>query len=220
VIGIATLPADKPVEPRERSAQPQNRSIPLLVCLLTAPMFFLYIGIENVWAGWATSYAQRLNPSDQTWTYAPAFFWAALLAGRALAPVILKRVSEQQLLLLDLSAAVLAGCVFLAARSLAVLFPALAVMGFALSSIYPNLIARMTRDLEGNTGAAGYMFASASAGGAVLPWAVGAFSNHFGSIRMAFLLPVAGSLVMLAIQVYRLRRSATAIGEFASNAGD
>jgi fucose permease len=87
----------------------------------------------------------------------------------------------------------------------------LSVLGFALASVYPNLIARMTRDLEGNTGATGYMFAAASTGGAVLPWVVGAVSSRFGGIRTGLAVAIAASAIMLVIQITRCRRTSAAV---------
>ena len=184
---------------------------PVSAYLLTALLFFLYIGIESSWAGWATSYAQRMNATTRLWMFAPSFFWGALLAGRALAPIFLKRVSEDLLLILDLVLATAAGCFVLAVASMILLSAGLSVLGFALASVYPNLIARMTRDLEGNTGATGYMFAAASTGGAVLPWVVGAVSSRFGGIRTGLAVAIAASAIMLVIQISRCRRTSAAV---------
>lgn len=193
--------SSKPELPKANSMA-HSRRIPLWIYLLTALMFFLYVGVEASWAGWATAYAQRLNPAG-AWTLTPAFFWAALLAGRALAPALLTRIGEGLLLVLDLVAAIVAACVFLSAASFGLLFPALALLGFSLASVYPNVIALTTRDFEGNTNKMGYLFASAGVGGAVAPWAVGATSNHFASIRIGLLVPMIALAVMLAIQIYR-----------------
>jgi FHS family Na+ dependent glucose MFS transporter 1 len=181
------------------------RTIPLQVYVLTALVFFLYIGVENSWAGWSTSFAQRLNPSNHLWIFAPSFFWGALLAGRALAPLLLKLVSEDLLLVLDLAVATAAGCALLMTSNTILMFAALSLLGFALASVYPNLIAKMTRDLEANPGATGYMFASSSTGGAIIPWVVGAVSTSFGSIRAGLSIAIAASTVMLILQALRPR---------------
>lgn len=186
-------------------------------------MFFLYVGVENAWGGWATSYAQRMNANSETWILAPSFFWGALLFGRAVAPWLLKIISEDALLITDLLLATLAGGLLLATGTMVFLFAVLSVLGFALSSAFPNVIARMTRDFETCPGDAGWMFAAAGVGGATLPWAVGAVSSHFGEIRIGLVVPIVGAAIMLTIQTVRNRRTPSMVREYAagaSNAGD
>ena len=114
-----------------------------------------------------------MNGVTETWILASSFFWGALLFGRAVAPWLLKRISEEVLLTADLVVATLAGCLVLMTSTTTLLFIALMALGFALSSIFPNVIAKMTRDFESRPGDAGWMFAAAGVGGATLPWAVG-----------------------------------------------
>jgi fucose permease len=208
-LALARLQSAGPAHEDTRS---QSKSgPPVSVFLLTALLFFLYIGVESAWAGWATSYAQRMNATTRLWIFAPAFFWGALLLGRALAPFLLKRIPEDVLLIVDLAMVTAAGCFVLASSNMVLLFATLSVLGFALASVYPNLIARMSRDLEGNTAATGYMFAAAGTGGAVLPWVVGAVSSRFGGIRAGLAVAIAASALMLAIQISRSRRTSALI---------
>ena len=172
-------------------------------------LFFLYIGTEGCVGGWTASLAKRMGTSGgNLWELAPMFFWAGLLGGRALAPVILRRITERTLFACGL---ILAGS-FSAALWWAGSFTGIAICvaltGLGLSSIYPLIISWMV----GHFGAeakhtASVMFALASVGGAILPAAVGYTSTHTGSLRAGLLVPFFACVVMMGLWV-ALRESA------------
>src|SRR6267154_1221493 len=66
--------------------------------LVLAALFFLYVGTENSFGGWIASYAKSLGtiPLARS-VMAPSFFYSALLVGRWLAPLILRRMDEVKL---------------------------------------------------------------------------------------------------------------------------
>jgi len=64
---------------------------------------FLYVGTEAAAYGWAATYAKRLAAPIQTlWMFAQSIFWAGLLSSRALAPMILRRLSARRLIMAGL----------------------------------------------------------------------------------------------------------------------
>lgn len=178
---------------------------PFGVAAATATLFFLYVGVENAWAGWASSLAQRLDGASSNWMWAASLFWGALLTGRAFAPVFLNYISDEKLLLFDLMGATTAGCVLVVATSFKQCLVGLILAGFSLASAFPNMMARMTREFERRPGAVGWLFASASIGAAVLPWTVGLVSTRFGGLRLGLLVPLAACAVMLMIHIFRMR---------------
>jgi FHS family glucose/mannose:H+ symporter-like MFS transporter len=162
-------------------------------------LFFLYIGTEGCVGGWTASLAKRMgNSGGNLWELAPMFFWAGLLGGRAIAPVILRRISERTLFAAGL---ILAGS-FSAALWSAASFHAIAIYvaatGLGLSTIYPLIISWMVGHFGAETKRlSSVMFALASVGGAILPTAVGYTSTHTGSLRAGLLVPFFACVVML-----------------------
>jgi MFS transporter, FHS family, glucose/mannose:H+ symporter len=162
-------------------------------------LFFLYIGTEGCVGGWTASLAKRMGASGgNLWELAPMFFWAGLLAGRAIAPAILKRVTEQSL---SAAGLILAGS-FSGALYWASTFRGIAICvtasGLGLSCIYPLIISWMVGHFGvGARRSGSIMFALASVGGAVLPALVGFTSTQAGSLRAGLLVPFAACMVML-----------------------
>ena len=170
---------------------------------LLGGMFFLYVGTENALSGWVASYAKRLSAEPGTaWALAPSFFWAALLAGRALAPALLRFTADTQLMIVGLLTAAFGISLLLVAKTLLGVFVGASLSGLGLASIFPIAIAMLSHCF-GTAAArvAGSLFALGGLGGATLPWLVGRLSTHFGSLRVGLVVPLAGSLGMIALQM-------------------
>lgn len=169
--------------------------------LVFALLFFFYVGTENAVGGWVASLARRLvADGDAGWTLMPSLFWAALLLGRALAPAVLARVAEATLAASGLLLAALGMAVLLGAASLRGVGAGVAFAGLGLASVFPIVIALMTREFaSGASRVAGWMFALAGLGGATLPWLVGIVSTGLGGLAWGLMVPLVSSLGMAAV---------------------
>lgn len=113
--------------------------------LLTAALVFVNIGTESATGGWIASYARRLGPSSQlSWTVAPSLFWAGLLAGRAAAPFLLRRVREVRLVLVGMFVAVSGLVVILLGTTIAPVLIGVGLTGLGLAPVFPTTIALFT----------------------------------------------------------------------------
>lgn len=168
-------------------------------------MFFLYVGTETALGGWTADLAERVSGRIGTlWVLAPSFFWSALLAGRALAPAMLRFVRERSLALLGLALAAAGTVLLLMARSVGVVLAASAVAGLGLAAIFPLTVALLAGYGADEKRAAGPMFALAAVGGAVLPWVVGFTSTRTASLKTGLLVPLAATLVLFVLHGARL----------------
>ncbi len=164
-------------------------------------LFFLYVGTEGCVGGWTASLAKRMGTTPgNLWELTPMFFWAGLLAGRAIAPIILRGVAERTLMTTGL---ILAGS-FNGALLWATTFRGAAICvtatGLGLSCIYPLVVSWMV----GHYGkeakhARSIMFALACVGGATMPALVGFTSTHAGSLRSGLLVPFVACVAMLSL---------------------
>jgi FHS family glucose/mannose:H+ symporter-like MFS transporter len=165
-------------------------------------LFFLYVGTENGWGGWIASYARSIHAGTATdWALAPAFFWGALLLGRAVAPAVLRNGNELRLARAGLLAATLGGIiVVMASGGFLGVTAGASLAGLGLSAVFPITIARFSsRFGQWASRYVGSMFALGGLGGATLPWLIGHASSRFGSLREALTIPLAAALMMLAL---------------------
>jgi FHS family L-fucose permease-like MFS transporter len=170
-------------------------------------LLFLYVGTETSVAGWVALYARRLDLVRSSLALAtPSVFWAALLAGRALAPIVLRRVGEPAWLTASLFAAAAGVALLAVSRSAAVLVAAVSLAGLGLSAGFPLIFALFTRELGRDAArTAGAVFVLASLGGAALPPLVGVVSEASGSLAAGLLVPLAGCLTLQALRAWRVR---------------
>jgi fucose permease len=172
-------------------------------------LFFLYVGTEASVGGWTAALAKRIATPGDLWALAPMFFWAGLLTGRALAPVILTRLSERILLMSGLVLAAVGTGALLWVRTLRGAAIGVAASGLGLACIYPLLVAWMVGYYGKRARRTGsVMFALAGVGGATMPWLVGFTSMRAGSLRTGLLVPVVGCLVMMTLLLALCRDSA------------
>jgi MFS transporter, FHS family, glucose/mannose:H+ symporter len=197
---FATFPADKHAQPVQSSST--RASMPALATTVgIAILFFVYVGIETSVGGWAAEHAKRLtNHTTSLSTVAPMFFYAGLMIGRAVVPLILLRVRESWVAFTAVGLAAVGVAVVIVATSQPVAIGGLAVAGLGCASIYPIYVAWFSQWY----GAAarrlsGVVFSMASFGGSAMPLLVGFVSTQAGSLRIGLLVPLAGCIVMLGV---------------------
>ncbi len=180
--------------------------------LLIGALIFIYSGTEAATGGWIASYAQRLSAATpRGWVIAQSLFWTGLLAGRATAPVFLRTVSNEKLVLFGLLTASGGMLLILAGDEPSLVSAGAALSGFGLAPVFPTTLAIFTQYFGARASQlAGFLFVLASLGGAVIPWIVGVVSARYGELRLGLLLPLCCLIVMIALQLALIARSAHA----------
>jgi FHS family glucose/mannose:H+ symporter-like MFS transporter len=174
---------------------------------LIGAMCFLYVGTETAIAGWVGSYALRMHTSARSlWSLAPSTFWATLMLGRLVAPVMLRHIGEDRLVLIGLIAASCGTSIILLSATIVGLVAGVSLAGAGLASVFPTTIALLSdRFGEMASRVGGLVFALAGLGGATLPGFVGWMSAHFGSLRAGLGVPLVCSLGMLGLEIVIIR---------------
>lgn len=176
--------------------------------LVVAALFFLYVGAENSFGGWIASYAKSLGTqSTSLAVMTPSFFFAALMLGRWLAPLVLNRIGEIKTAQAGLSVACLGMAGLVLSRTMPLVVTSVSVAGLGLAAIYPITISRLSQEFGQAAARAGsIMFTLANFGGASLPWLVGYSSHRFHDLRVGLAVPLAATVLMYAL--YRTSESA------------
>jgi fucose permease len=183
----------------------------LAVTIALAALFFIYVAMETSVGGWAAELAKRLaNRSTGMTTLAPMFFYAGLMSGRAIAPLVLLRLHERRLVLGALILSAAGTAILMASSTLNVAVLGVFLAGLGCASIYPIYIAWLSRWYGARAKrVGGFLFALASLGGAAGPWLVGSVSKYSGSLRMGLFVPLVSAITMICL-VLLMRRQATA----------
>lgn len=174
----------------------------LRILVLFSMMLFLYVGCETTIAGWIATYMHRVESfSIARSSEIVSFFWLAIVAGRAISPLLLRAFLELPVLLSSIGLA-LAGLSFLLTRhSVSITLAAVVVTGLGCASIFPLITSRLLGRV-GRSRRTGWVFAICGSGGAVIPWLTGFLSQHTGSLSTAFSVPLLGlAAIILCVLV-------------------
>jgi MFS transporter, FHS family, glucose/mannose:H+ symporter len=168
-----------------------------------ALLAFLYVGMEASVGNWMSTYATRAT----AWRFAGGslaltVFWAALLLGRAMTPAMLGFLTERRLYRASVIATIAGIALLLAAHNPPVLLAGSALTGLALAPLFPLILSLFLKEI-GESRNAGWVFAVAGLGGAVLSWLTGTVSSATGSLRIGLMVPGAASLLMMALITWR-----------------
>ena len=168
-----------------------------IVASLIAISMFLFCGVENAVAGWAATLALPSFADAFRATNANEAFWAFFLAGRALAPFALRRISEAKLLYASILTAAAGVLAFYFAAHAATILLACAIAGLGVGPGFPLLISRVSELIGPERPACTVCFAFAGIGAATLPSAIGVIGEKSGDPRAGLLLPLAGLVLLL-----------------------
>ncbi len=188
--------------------QPHMPLPPLLLFVFGAAAF-LYVGIENSLGGWLPSYAVRINPALHAASIA-LYFWIAELIGRIVVTILMARLSEAALYRLCL-ALLLANLLLICAAariSSAGIITLTVLSALSLAPLYP-LIVSFLLARTGNDARLGPLFATASFGGATVPWLTGIVSTQFRSLRTGLIVPAASAVILLLLTSLTTSKPAT-----------
>lgn len=201
-IVLLGMPFGKPPHEEESASASSNEKVAGTgVAALLGILFFVYVGTEVGTSYWAPAHAQRAVAwSSNTWALAPMFFFAGLLGGRGAAAAILLHLKEATVAVTGLLLAATGESIFLAGRSPVTLFGGAFLAGLGLASIFPILIAWLSKWYGTRARkVGGVMFALAALGSALVPPLVGVVSRYAGSLRIGLLVPLTGCVVMLTV---------------------
>ena len=140
-------------------------------------------------------------------TIIPMFFWAGLLSGRGISVIMLHRAKEISVVISGLLLSAFGTVILLLAVTRSRVILGVLLAGLGLSSVYPIFIAWLSKWYGERARSLGaVMFSLASIGGATVPWIVGFVSQRASSLRVGLLVPLVGSLTMIAVVAVLRRR--------------
>jgi len=145
-------------------------------------LLFLFVGMEQLCGGWATTYLNRsLGAHLDVAARSVSLYWAAVTVGRALASAVALRLSNERLLggSAVLSLAAIVALALVGAVGPALL--ALTALGLGFAPIYPTIVAIAARVYVRRFATiAGLLVAAGGLGGTIFPWVGGVVGQVWG----------------------------------------
>ena len=180
-------------------SEPWFRYVANPTVIVLGAIFFLYVGTENGLSAWLASFAKREGSTQgDAWAAVPSYFYAAMLLGRVLAPMSLRRWGDRAQSRASLGLAIVSVAGLLLSHSSGTIAVCAFFTGLGFSTLYPIAIGLLASAFGSSAPTiGGLMFALSTLGGASVPWLVGLASTESGSLRMALAIPFVGCWLML-----------------------
>jgi FHS family glucose/mannose:H+ symporter-like MFS transporter len=179
----------------------QNLRAKLALLVPLGLFAFLYVGVEATISSWMMTYVRRLHISSAVIApLATSLFWIALLAGRAVAPTLLKKISEAQLLTASLALLLFSDMLLLLSHTSAMSITSATLAGLMLAPIFPLCLSRVLA-ITSRPAESKWVFAVSGLGGSALPWLTGQIAMFGGSLRIGLMVPLLASGLMLLLHL-------------------
>jgi MFS transporter, FHS family, glucose/mannose:H+ symporter len=194
--------SEAPEATSERPTRPLSewmRNLALAPSVSLFLIFFLYVGTEVGIGNWVATQEKRL-PGGATIVLflAPSFFYGFLLLGRAVSPLLLRRLSTSLISQVGLVSASIGSLIIILSHNPHWLYVGAAFAGLGCAPQYPIFITWLAQMFGKNsTWLSALFFAAAGAGGAALPWLMGIVGGQTGALRFGFVLPLIACVVMM-----------------------
>ena len=170
---------------------------------------FIHVGFESGIGGWLTTYSERIDYAASIRVLSPTFiFYVLFVAGRGIAPVFFKFLSENVSMLISLVIILAGMAVTLVADSALTLSLGAALSGFGTSSVFPTSLARFRRIFgESATRRAMPLFIAGTSGSIAITWLIGFFSNRVGDLRSGMYVLFVGIVALVLLQIVIMVRT-------------
>jgi FHS family glucose/mannose:H+ symporter-like MFS transporter len=173
--------------------------------ILFSLLLFFQFGNEWSIAGWLPLFLIRrlgISPADSLLML--ALYWAALLVGRIVSQVILKRVSHALLLISSIVSALLGTIVLTSTNNGFGAVMGILFVGAGFAPIYPLVVEKIgNRFPYYHPGFYNGLFSFAVTGGFLAPWSLGYFAQAWG-IQVVMLLPLLGTCMVFILALFIL----------------
>ena len=193
----------------DRSApliEPENTSNERIWAMPIAWAFaafnFVHVGFESGMGGWLTVYAERVDGNSVGRLLTPTLLYFLLfVAGRAIAPLFFRRISENSMILLGLAIISVGMVTALAADDLLALTIGSAISGFGTSWIFPANISRFTKTFgKAAATSSAPLFVCGTLGAASSTWLIGFISDRLGGLRSGMFVLLAAVAILFVLQ--------------------
>ena len=189
--------------------QPMLQQVPLSQLLrdfrnpgaiLFSLLLFFQFGNEWSIAGWLPLFLIRrlgISPADSLLML--ALYWTALLVGRIVSQLLLKRMSHGLLLIGSIVSALLGTLVLASTNNKFGAMMGILFVGGGFASIYPLVVEKIGHRFPYyHPGFYNGIFSFAITGGFIAPWLLGYFAQNWG-IQAVMILPLLGTCMVFVL---------------------
>ncbi len=204
---IAFIPKGIEQKPSVKDEDSDDFSKPIWtnpIAWLIAGFNFIHVGFETGIGGWLTTYTERFEGQNYLWWLAPTFlYFLFFVIGRGVAPIFLRFLNENQMLITGLVTILIGMSVLLFATDVLTLGIGAAIAGFGTSSVFPTNMSRFTKTFGASASRRAMPFFICGTLGAMFTTQmIGFTSNHFNNLRSGMFILLGSGLILIFLQIF------------------
>ena len=171
---------------------------------------FIHVGFESGMSGWLKTYGQRLENPAAVNLLPPIFlYFLFFVVGRGIAPLFLRFLSDNLMLLINLLVVLFGMSVLLFTDNHLFVGFGAAIAGFGTASIFPTNISRFTKFFGASAiRSATPLFICGTLGAAFTTWLIGFASNYFDNLRSGMFVLAFSIAALIGLQIFLMFRHA------------
>lgn len=206
-VSIALIPKGIEQKPRSSEENDEDFDAPIWTnptAWAIALFNFVLVGFESAMGGWLKTYTGRVSEQAATDWFPPIFlYFLFFVVGRGVAPVFLRFLSNNRMLLASSLTTLIGMCVLLFAENIQTLSVGAAIAGFGTSSVYPTNLSRFTKIFgASSTRRATPLFICGTLGAAATTWLIGFVSSRYeNDLRSGMFVLLASVLLTIVLQI-------------------
>lgn len=165
---------------------------------------FCDVGIESGISGWLTSYTFRSDlPAEISWLSATPIFFAFFVAGRGIAAVVARFLSNNQIIWVSLTINFLGTMLLIFSNSWQTIFVSAAILGLGLAAVFPTNMSRFTETFgPAANDKTVPLFVMGSVGSITITWLIGFISNQYtNSLKAGLAVLVVAAIILFILQI-------------------
>jgi fucose permease len=169
---------------------------------------FVHVGFESGMGGWLKTYSQRLeNPAVDL--LPPIFlYFLFFVVGRGVAPLFVRFLNDNLILLVNLVVVLLGMSVLLFADNWLFVSFGAAVAGFGTATIFPTNLSRFTKVFGASAiRSATPLFICGTLGAAFTTWLIGFASSYFNNLRSGMFVLAFSIAALVGLQIFLMFRN-------------
>ena len=170
---------------------------------LIAGFNFIHVGFESGMGGWLPTYTERFIGQSYVWWLAPIFlFWLFFVIGRGIAPIFLRFLDENKLLMTNLLIIFIGMCVLLFAKDVLTLALGASIAGLGTSSVFPTNMSRFTQTFGASASRRAMpFFICGTLGATFTTQLIGYISTHFNNLHSGMFVMLGSVLILIVLQI-------------------
>ena len=170
---------------------------------LIAGFNFIHVGFESGMGGWLPTYTERFTGQSYVWWLAPIFlFWLFFVVGRGIAPIFLRFLNENKLLISNLLIILIGMSILLFAKDVLTLALGASIAGLGTSSVFPTNVSRFTQTFGASASRRAMPFFICGTLGATFTTQLIAYiSTHFNSLHSGMFVMLGSVLILIVLQI-------------------